>query len=181
MILVTAGRIVITQSAIVARMPDRDCRRFLNFIVSALAFVGGADFCPSAGEFFAADQARNTIARNVSKGARPRHARAVGVGGARPYPFTYIRNIHLLTFLAMVSRRTRPPLRTWLVWRGAAMWRAEIAQTRVRLGAQPCQNGLSNPRLSDTGFARYQHDAAVAVLGLLPKAQHQIDLFVATD
>ena len=61
------------------------------------------------------------------------------------------------------------------------MRRAEIAQPRVWLAAEPLHDGLSDARLADTGLARDQHDAAVATLCLLPASQQQINLLVAAD
>jgi hypothetical protein len=61
------------------------------------------------------------------------------------------------------------------------MGRAEISETTVWLVFQPFPDRLSDARFADAGLARYQHDAAIATLRLVPAAQEQVDLLVATD
>jgi hypothetical protein len=48
--------------------------------------------------------------------------------------------------------------------------RAEQAQARVRLAAQPLEQRLRETRLADARLSRHQHDRAIAGLGLLPAA-----------
>src|SRR5262249_31263704 len=59
--------------------------------------------------------------------------------------------------------------------------RAEQAQWRMWLAAQPLQNRLSDARFADARLARYQHDGAIAAFCLLPAAHQQINLFFAAD
>jgi hypothetical protein len=49
------------------------------------------------------------------------------------------------------------------------------------LAAQPLQNGVSDSRLADAWFSRYESNAALATLGSLPAAQQQLDLLVWAD
>ena len=51
----------------------------------------------------------------------------------------------------------------------------------MRLGVEALRECRGKARLADAGFARDQHDLAVAHLGARPAAQQQVDLFVATD
>ena len=51
----------------------------------------------------------------------------------------------------------------------------------MRLGAEALRQCRSDARLADAGFARDQHDLAVARLGARPAAQQQVDLLVAAD
>src|SRR5262249_57572124 len=53
------------------------------------------------------------------------------------------------------------------------MRRAKVTQSDMRLTAQPLQNGLSDARFANAGFARDQHHAALAPLRLIPAAQEQ--------
>src|SRR5215469_7164041 len=58
----------------------------------------------------------------------------------------------------------------------AAIGRAEIAQTEMRLGVEPLLQLHSDARLANTGLARNEHDLAVAHLGTHPATQQKIDL-----
>src|SRR5215472_716382 len=51
----------------------------------------------------------------------------------------------------------------------------------MQFGADPLDKGLSDARFADAGLAGDQHNAPLAGLGLLPSAQKQVDLLVATD
>jgi len=51
----------------------------------------------------------------------------------------------------------------------------------MRLGAEAFFEGCGEARLADAGFARDQHDLAVAGLGARPAPQQQVDLLVAAD
>ena len=51
----------------------------------------------------------------------------------------------------------------------------------MRLGVQAILQRRGDARLADAGFARDQHDLAVARLGARPAAQQQVDLLVAPD
>ena len=51
----------------------------------------------------------------------------------------------------------------------------------MRLLLEALQQCRSDARLADAGFARDQHDLAVAGFGTRPTAQQQVDLFVAAD
>jgi len=49
------------------------------------------------------------------------------------------------------------------------------------LGVQALRQCRGDARLANTGFARDQHDLAVPGLDARPKAQQQVDFFVASD
>jgi hypothetical protein len=53
--------------------------------------------------------------------------------------------------------------------------RAEIAQARVYLTGQEVLDRLSNPRFSDAGLARDQHELPIALLGLPPAPHYELE------
>jgi hypothetical protein len=59
--------------------------------------------------------------------------------------------------------------------------RAEIAQAEMRLGLELLLQCRDDARLAEAGFARDQHDLAVARLGARPAAQQQVDFLVTAD
>ena len=61
------------------------------------------------------------------------------------------------------------------------LWRAEIAQARVRLGSEAFQQRRRKPRFADTRFAGEQHDLAFAGLCLRPAPQQQFEFFFPPD
>ena len=62
------------------------------------------------------------------------------------------------------------------------MRRAEIAQARVWLAAEPLHDSLSDARFADAGLARDQHDAARRrALACSQRRMQQLDLLVAAD
>jgi len=54
--------------------------------------------------------------------------------------------------------------------------RAEKAQAKMRLGRESLLQCRGDAGFADTGFARNEHDLAVAGLGARPAAQQQVDL-----
>jgi hypothetical protein len=59
--------------------------------------------------------------------------------------------------------------------------RAEIAQADIWLGVEALRQRRGDARLAEAGFARDQHNLAVAGLGAGPAPQQQVDLLVAAD
>ena len=61
------------------------------------------------------------------------------------------------------------------------LWRAEIAQSRMRLRSNAFQHCSRQSRLADTRLARDQHHLAVAGLCLQPAPHQQFEFFVSPD
>jgi hypothetical protein len=59
--------------------------------------------------------------------------------------------------------------------------RAEVAQAQTRLGTKALLQCRGDAGLAEAGFARDQHNMAVARLGACPAPQQQVDLLVAAD
>ena len=59
--------------------------------------------------------------------------------------------------------------------------RAEIAKASMRLALDPSQQAFSDARLANARLTREQHNATLAGLGLIPPAQQQVHLLLATN
>ena len=61
------------------------------------------------------------------------------------------------------------------------VWRAEVAQSDVRLIEQPLCERNAQARLSNTRLTRQQHDPPFTLLRLCPAPEQQLNLFLASD
>jgi len=61
------------------------------------------------------------------------------------------------------------------------MWRAEVAQSEMRLAGEPLQERAGQSRLADAGLTDQQQDPAFALLGLTPAAAQQLQFLLAPD
>src|SRR4029077_13568081 len=69
----------------------------------------------------------------------------------------------------------------WIKGAVGVLWRAEIAQARVRLADEAFHERRSKPRLADTGLARKQYHLSFAGFRPGPTPQQQFKFFFPPD